>query len=475
MDKEKRKSLLQMYDLLSEALTQIDNLVAQGSIDDALSLLSQLQESAVMVGTTIEGIAGEGTESVQKLEELCEQIFLFSEDIQSGKIQVSIDESPNEKTPELSNGFLAEGTGLESLSRSLNDARSVFESEFPRSKEVVFLPCSPELWDGFDALYRELSEMPEYNVSVIPIPWFDKKPSGDLDTANPHFDTATYPSHVKLTAFDKYDFAGTHPDIIYIQNAYDSSNLGGSVHPAFYADNLKNYTDELVYIPHFVLDETIANNKGQRHKLLDFLSVPNIDSINKIIIQSEGLKLAMLCLFAGEEESEYKKKLDEKISFEAFPRITAIKNTVDEQGSSNTHEIPDSWKPFILKADGTRKKVILYSNSVQALLDQSNRLPQKIKSSLEIFRSNSDDIALIWRPHPLLEEIASSLRPETASDFQALIDEYLNAGFGILDDSLDPTTAIAISDAYYGDTGSVMELFKATGRPIMIENCELCQ
>ena len=96
-------------------------------------------------------------------------------------------------------------------------------------------------------------------------------------------------------------------------------------------------------------------------------------------------------------------------------------------------------------------------------------------NSLDIFKSNSDDIVLIWRPHPMLKEIASSLRPEVTSDFQALIDEYLNAGFGILDDSLDPTTAIAISDAYYGDTGSVMELFKATGRPIMIENCELCQ
>ncbi len=450
MDKEKRNSLLKMYDLLSEALGQIEKLVAERSVDAAISLLAQLQESAVLVGTTIEGIAGEGTTSVQKLEELCEQVFLFSEAVQTDN-----------------------SADLQALSLALEDARSAFEREFPKVKEVVFLPCSPELWAGFDALYRELSANPSYNVNVVPIPWFDKLPDGDLDPDNPHFDTTTYPSYVKLTAFDKYDFADAHPDTIYIQNAYDSSNLGGSVHPAFYADNLRNYTDELVYIPHFVLDETIAGSKRQRHKLMDYLAIPSIDSIDRIIIQSENIKLAMLCLFAGEEESEFRKKLEEKISFDGFPRVTSVKNAVSDLSQNNAPAIPDAWEPFILREDGTRKKVILYCNSIQALLDQSSQLTQKMKNSLEIFKSASDDIALIWRPHPMIEEIAGYLRPEVVSDFRALIADYKSANFGILDESIDPTTAIAISDAYYGDAGSVLELFKVTGRPIMIENCEL--
>jgi hypothetical protein len=449
MDKEKRKSLLQMYDLLANALGQIKALTAEGLVDNVFSLLSQLQESAVLVGTTIEGIAGEGTDSVKKLEDLCEQIFVFSEGLESGN------------------------SNLDPLVKSLENAKSAFENEFPRIKEVVFLPCSPELWDGFDALYKALANMPDHNVNVIPIPWFDKKSDGELDTSNPHFDTTAYPRYVKLTAFDKYDFAGEHPDIIYIQNAYDSSNLGGSVHPAFYAENLKNYTNELVYIPHFVLDETNIAKANQRHKLWDYLNIPGINSIDRIIVQSENLKLAILYLYAGEEESEYKKMLDAKISFEGFPRTAAVRNVVAESSQKFVPEIPESWKRFIFRENGTKKKVILYSNSIQSLLDKDFRLVSKIKRSLEIFKANSNDIALIWRPHALFGEVADSLRPETVAEFSLVVDEYKAAAFGIMDNSPDPTTAIALSDAYYGDPGSVMELFKVTGRPIMIENTDI--
>ena len=35
--------------------------------------------------------------------------------------------------------------------------------------------------------------------------------------------------------------------------------------------------------------------------------------------------------------------------------------------------------------------------------------------------------------------------------------------------------AIAFSDAYYGDQSSVVELYKKTGKPIMIQNVDILQ
>ena len=46
-------------------------------------------------------------------------------------------------------------------------------------------------------------------------------------------------------------------------------------------------------------------------------------------------------------------------------------------------------------------------------------------------------------------------------------------GWGIYDDTPDIDRAIALSDAYYGDMSSVVELYKVTGKPIMIQNLEI--
>jgi hypothetical protein len=132
--------------------------------------------------------------------------------------------------------------------------------------------------------------------------------------------------------------------------------------------------------------------------------------------------------------------------------------------------IPENWKAYLYKPDGTRKKVILYSNSVPTMLEHSTKLVDKIKSSFDIFKQNSDDIALIWRPHPLLLEVAIQLRPEITNSFRELIDYFNNEELGTIDNNPDPAPSIALADAYYGDPGSIMELFKLTGKPIMIEN-----
>ena len=48
--------------------------------------------------------------------------------------------------------------------------------------------------------------------------------------------------------------------------------------------------------------------------------------------------------------------------------------------------------------------------------------------------------------------------------------DYKRENFGIYDDTPDLDRAIAVSDAYYGDPSSVVQLYKETGKPIMIQN-----
>ena len=447
IDRQTRKNLTEMFDILSKAFAHIEGLIDGGNAGAAIDLLSQCQESAVVIGTSIETACGEGTRTVALLEKLCEDIFAISQHVEGG-----VDEA---------------------ISR-LKETIDVFNEELPSVKEIVFLPCSPNLWLGFDYLYRQLVSDENCNVTVIPIPWYDKAPDGSIGGDTAHYETDGYPEYVKITHFNNYNIVGLHPDIIYIQNIFDDGNLGSSVHPAFYTVKLSELCDELVYIPPYIYVEPNVKSKDQLEKLREYLCLPGIKNVDKIIIQSENMKEAMIELLAGDEESEYRKSLEEKLIYGNHPRINTVQDTInvanDMSHSTGNIDIPHEWNSYILHDDGSRKKIILYSNSIPAMLDNSSKLINKISNSLEIFKQYSENIALIWRPHPMMLEVANQLRPEISSSIRELMEYFTNADIGIIDTNPDPTTSIALADAYYGDPNSVMELFKLTNKPIMIEN-----
>ena len=60
------------------------------------------------------------------------------------------------------------------------------------------------------------------------------------------------------------------------------------------------------------------------------------------------------------------------------------------------------------------------------------------------------------------------MNPEAAQAYQELVQEYQREHIGIYDVSPDLHRAINVSDAYYGSRSSVIELFKAAGKPVMV-------
>ena len=48
-------------------------------------------------------------------------------------------------------------------------------------------------------------------------------------------------------------------------------------------------------------------------------------------------------------------------------------------------------------------------------------------------------------------------------------ERYIQERWGIYDDTADLERAIALSDAYYGDWSSVVQLCQKAGKPVMIQ------
>ena len=126
--------------------------------------------------------------------------------------------------------------------------------------------------------------------------------------------------------------------------------------------------------------------------------------------------------------------------------------------------LPEDWRERI-----RGKKVFFYNTSIGNLLNGGEKHINKIAHVLETFRIHKE-VTLWWRPHPLELSTVESMRPELATKYKALRRQYEEEGWGILDTSADVNRAIAISDAYYGDWSSVIELYKVTGKPILLSN-----
>ena len=104
------------------------------------------------------------------------------------------------------------------------------------------------------------------------------------------------------------------------------------------------------------------------------------------------------------------------------------------------------------------------------MLSQDKKMLDKISRVFDIFREYRDEVALLWRPHPLLPSTIRAMRPELWEQYRQIVEQYRREGWGIYDDSVDIDRAVVISDAYYGDESSVVELCKTRRIPVMIQN-----
>ena len=446
MRRHNKRTLLQLTDTLEEAHSLIHQETDKGNINSVLSLLEQCQKCAITIGESIEASEGEGTKAVHQLEDYCEGLYNISGEI----------------TEQRSNNSKA----LKWLQKTLNNIRNSITYDIPETLETVFLPYKAAMWDSLESVWRKASEADDTDTYVIPIPYYDRNPDGSF--GEEHYEGDDYPEDVPVTDYRKYDFEGRHPDRIYIHNSYDGNNFVTSVHPFFYSKNLKKFTDELIYIPYFVLSDPDPDNEASLEGISHFIAVPAVINSDKVIVQSEKMREAYVKVMTKEAGDHTRQYWEEKISGEGSPKFDKIQNTKKED-----LKIPEDWERLINRSDGSRKKIIFYNTSVQALLDNDMKMLDKIEDSFRVFRRNKDSVTLLWRPHPLIKATISSMRPALWERYSKIVEEYKAEHWGIYDDSPDLDRAIVLSDAYYGDPSSVVELYKKTGKPIMIQNAEI--
>lgn len=444
MRKMQKRQAEEFTALLAQVHGEIKKYMEKGNVPEAQVLLSQCQEGALALGELLEKTEGENFPAISLLEEYCEELYQIYKGL-TGESEIEA------------------GKVYQKLQAVLHRIESSIRDDAGISYEVVFLPYKASMWDSMESVWKAADEDPDCNAYVIPIPYYDKNPDGSYGEM--HYEAGRYPADVPLLHYEDYDFEKRRPDMIFIHNPYDEYNYVTSVMPFFYSGNLKQFTERLVYIPYFILGEIQADDKKAMEGMDKFCLVQGVINADRVIVQSEDMRrvyIEVLTKKIGEKSRGYWGK---KILGLGSPKVDKVLGTRRED-----LEIPEEWRKVIERPDGSWKQIVFYNTSVSALLNYSEKMLEKMRDVFRVFYENRENIALLWRPHPLIQATITSMRPQLGEKYRQLVGQYREGGWGIYDDSADMDRAAALSDAYYGDPSSVQWLFQKAGKTFILQD-----
>jgi hypothetical protein len=409
MRKHQQQQILEILETMGEAQTA--------------KLYADCQNGAQSIAEFIDLTEGEGTRTAALLHEYCELIA------------------------KLSNGQI----GDQVLRRHLLKIENSVKDELkPNKIEMAFLSYKASMSDSIESIYLAAKEDPAVDAYWIPIPYFERKADGSLGEML-YEGADHYGDDIACTDWRMYDMEARRPDVIVTFAPYDSLNRVTSVHPGFYCERLRNLTDLLVYVPYFVVADDVREH---------FCTVSGCVFAHRVLLQSERLRSTYIRAFAKQYGNRFGDP-QEKFVVLGSPKYDKALLTKREDCP-----LPPEWERLI-----AGRKVVFYNSTIGAVLAGNEQYLANLRASFDVFR-RSDDVALWWRPHPLNDATYRSMRPHLLEEYRHIIDDYRREGWGIYDDTSDLHRALAWSDACCGDMSSIVALFYATGKPVLINTLD---
>ena len=329
---------------------------------------------------------------------------------------------------------------------------------------VVILPFAPKYWRYLKKIYEYYLNDSNATVYVVPIPYYYK--TWDEQLTDEQMDTSAYPENVEILDYRDFDIKSFHPAKIVFQNPFDEWNTVTSIPGQFYSRVLREYTDELIYVPFFRTYD-FGPEQGPDYNNMDYyVCAPGVVNADRVILWSEQIKktyIAKLSEFAQiEEDEEVLRILDQKIK--VSPELVY---------NNEENEIPKKPKYLLNTND---RKTIVYFTTISMLAEYGTIAIEKIASNFEIFKENAGKINVVWLAQLCDEENLKLIDENVRNEYLKIRDEYSGSDFiSYADDfSSDDYEAVAYyADAYYGDPSAVALKFVYNKKPVMIQKVEV--
>ncbi|MCR4600418.1 MAG: LicD family protein [Clostridia bacterium] len=351
---------------------------------------------------------------------------------------------------------------IDKLNRIIVELTSELEA-IKEKLQVVFIPYKAADWPALESIWKAADEDPDCDAYVIPIPYYRK--DNLVRAGEQIYEGDLFPSYVPVVDYNTYDFEHRHPDVIYMVSAYDEISCSDCVYPFFYGYNIKKFTDKLVYVPPFEIEEIRPHDGIAIESMKQYVNSPGFVNADYIITQSENIKaryLSILKEFSGEEFETY---WDNKL----LPLGTALHDIPAPE--IDTLSLYKKWEEDLNNENGEKKRVILFQSAADALFLHPKKELDRIRKILERFKVRSDKVTLVWMPQPEISDNLDKLPEKLKLAYLDLISEYKESFPGIFlddEDSERDDDIVTICDAYYGNPGPLSHKFMMAGRPVML-------
>lgn len=317
--------------------------------------------------------------------------------------------------------------------------------------KVVFMPYKASMWDSLESVWMAADKDKRCEAVVVPITYYEL--DSNRNPAKRVNEREEFPEYVPVVNDEEYDLENDRPDIIYIHNPYDDTNLVTRVESRYYSWNLKKYCEKLVYIPYYKwVDGVSSTSFKPAMYYADYTVQSSDDAVRRCI----------------EASPEYAKEL----GLETIKIRNIMENKLINLGSSEVDKVlslskdnvpmPDDWKGKVIKS----RVNVVYNTTLDEIFE--SRTLDKVKETLAFFKENSEKAFVIWRPHPLMKQTLTSMFPNLVNEYNEIMNEFVNGDYGVLDANPSMHYAMFWSDMYYGyKTSSMTELYKYTGKIIL--------
>ncbi len=417
------------------------------SVAQLLDMLAQCQSVAIDLGNFIEQMKGEENLSakacVAALEEYCEKIFNVYNN--------------------LSLAVEREKEDFQKLCAALNQAfvqmKRTVESEIIYKKLVAFLPDNPKRWKEMQALYAYYTQQENTEACVIPLPLFTKNLYGEIVAGQDEYDRNDkrneYPAYLNVIPWhtvqlQSYEFAA-----IVIQNPYDAENPYLTVPPVYYAKQLQQYTDCLIYMMPQGVNDFTENDITDVYGLKYSLTMPGAMYADRILIESPAMKALFvnhLTAFAGEDTKEV--WADKVMTISAFSGESAQTGQPVQNGQCG--QTPP-------------KKKLLYCIGENEFYENAEMAINKVKERLNVMTQYPESlkVAVCLYPYDIAAwDICTGQEKDML--VQVLKEYRKNKGIELLTRNVFDINGIDDMTAYYGSPSPLICRFVQQHKPAMV-------
>lgn len=304
---------------------------------------------------------------------------------------------------------------------------------------IVFLPFCDKYWNMMSDEYQKCVDDESYEVYVVPIPYYFKD-YATKELLDEQYCIDLYPEDIELYDWTMFDIATIHPSKIYIQFPYDQYNPVISIHPNFYSATLKKYTDELIYIPWFQVDDFDISEERSYMNMNEYCLMPGVVNADKILLNSE--KIREMYIRKLSKWSDFESNYSNRIV------VTPYKETV-----------------FYTKDH----LVIMYYIGLSQIIENGATMIKKINQTIAIIRKNKK-LSLYLKVDNTFEESLKILDNYLFTSFTDAINPIKDDPDWIYDNTTYNSAAVEYCDAFYGDAGHLADMFRQAQKPYLIQD-----